>query len=130
MTDNRIKLRMEPELTPVRLEDKVDLDAEIKVAVDSHVTGLGAAGLVVMGLGMLSLVIGTLMFAFGYPERMRTPDVTWEQAKAYGKAIALFVGAGVVLLFLGTSMFFYGRTVLGSGRLDQFNLEEPLEVEV
>ena len=127
--DNRIRLRTEPEMTPVRLEDKIDMDAEIKVAVDSHLTGLGVAGLVALGLGLLGLLVGALMFAFGYPQRMRTPDVTWEEAKAFTRNIALLFGTGVVLLFLGTSMFFYGRTVLGSGRLDSFNLEEPLEVE-
>jgi len=37
-------------------------------------------------------------------------------------------GAGVVLLFFGASSFFYGRTVLGSGSLDQFT-DSDVEVQ-
>lgn len=123
--DNRISLRMEPQLTPVRLEDKVDVNAEIKVAVDSHLTGLGVGGIACIFLGVLSLLVGMMVFAYAFPEHWRgsADDLAHY---SYVKSVAGLVGLGIVLLFLGTSMFFYGRTVLGSGRLDQFSMQESL----
>ncbi|MHB8634471.1 MAG: hypothetical protein ACYDBQ_11005 [Thermoplasmatota archaeon] len=126
--DNRISVRMEPQLTPVRLEDKMDLNAEIKVAVDSHLTGLGMAGLIGIFAGILALVAGLLTFILSYPERwyavIGTAD--YDTSRNLIKTVVGLTGAGVVLLFVGTSMFFYGRTVLGSGHLDRFTMEEPL----
>lgn len=118
MSENRIRVHIEPELTPTRLEDKRDLNAEINVAVDSHMTGLAIFGLVALVLGVLSALVGLLIFGAQYPS---------DTPRQVIKQVVLFLGAGIVLLFLGTSSFFYGRTVLGSGRLDQFATKE-LEV--
>ncbi|MEA3190879.1 MAG: hypothetical protein QOD77_1461 [Thermoplasmata archaeon] len=118
MSENRIRVNIQPELTPTRLEDRRDLNAEINVAVDSHMTGLAVFGVVALVLGVLSALVGLVIFGVQYPSA--APREVIKQA-------VLFLGSGIVLLFLGTSSFFYGRTVLGSGRLDQFATKE-LEV--
>jgi len=119
VSENRIRVRVEPELTPVRLEDKMDLNAEIDVGVDSHLKGLGVVGIVAVALGALCLLIGSMMLGFGYPTPFKGSSADAFH-NAYAKSTILFVGVGVLLLFFGTSAFFYGRTVLGSGHLDQF----------
>lgn len=130
MNENRIRLKLEPQLTPVRLEDKMDLHAEIQVAVDSHLTGVAFFGLACLGLGILSLLVGTIMFAFGYPNPWYSSfgQANWDESRALIKQVILLCASGIVLLFLGASTFFYGRTVLGSGSLDQFT-DSNVQVE-
>lgn len=130
MNENRIRVKLEPQLTPVRLEDKMDLHAEIQVAVDSHLTGLAIFGLVSLAVGILAFLAGAFMFAFGYPDPWYASfgSSTWGESRALIKGVVLFAASGVILLFLGTSTFFYGRTVLGSGSLDQFT-DSDVEVE-
>jgi hypothetical protein len=119
MTENRIRVKVEPELTPVRLEDKMDVHAEIDVGVESHLKGLGVFGAVLATVGALLIVVAAIMFAFGFP----TPwygSIDDAGHNAFVKAVVITAAAGVTFLFVGTSAFFYGRTVLGSGHLDQF----------
>ncbi|MCA1819514.1 MAG: hypothetical protein LC620_05610, partial [Halobacteriales archaeon] len=61
MSENRIRVRVEPELTPTRLEDKMDVNAEIDVGVDTHLKGLGVAGAVCVGVGFVALLAAALM---------------------------------------------------------------------
>lgn len=129
---NRIRVRMEPELTPVRLEDRrLDLREEIQVRVDSHLTALGTAGLLVLGLAILAIIVGSTLFAQGYPQTWYTEGPpgsdAYQASRALIESVLLLWGGGIVGLLLGTSMFFYGRTVLGSGRFDSFATREPLE---
>ena len=123
VSENRIRVKMQPELTPVRLEEKVDVNAEIDVGVETHLKGLGVVGVVLATLGALGMVLACVLFAFGYP----TPwvhDVNDDGANAFVKAVVISGALGVALLFVGTSLFFYGRTVLGSGSLDQYATHE------
>jgi hypothetical protein len=125
MDDNRIRVRLQPELTPARLEDKMDVNAEIDVGVETHLKGLGVFGAVLATVGALAMVVAATMFAFGYP----TPwvhDINDDGANAFVKGVILTAVTGIVLLFVGTSAFFYGRTVLGSGQVDQFATHEVL----
>lgn len=126
--DNRIHLRVEPQLTPVRLEDKMDVNAEIKVAVDASLTGLGVAGIILLGLGSLCVLVGSILLGLGYPSPWYASidSASWGESRDLIERVILFFGSGVLLLLLGTSMFFYGRTVLGSGHLDRFNTELPI----
>lgn len=128
--DNRIRVRVEPELQPVRYEDKMDLNSEIEVGVDTHMKGLGVAGLIAIAVGVLCVLIGAILYTVGYPEPWyaNIADADWADSRALIERVMLLWGGGVVLLFFGTSAFFYGRTVLGSGRLDQFTTKE-MEVE-
>lgn len=123
MSENRIRVKVQPELTPVRLEDKMDVNAEIQVGVNTHLRGLGVAGAVCVGVGTLALLVAALMFFFGYPEPWYGPADDAGHT-AFVKAVILVGATGTVLLFFGTSAFFYGRTVLGSGHLDQFATRE------
>ncbi|HUR60834.1 MAG TPA: hypothetical protein VM286_00525 [Candidatus Thermoplasmatota archaeon] len=128
-SDNRIRVRVEPEMTPIRLEDRMDLNSEIKVAVDSHLKGLAVAGLVAIALGTLLLLVGCIYFTFGYPDLYRgNAPYTFAEATTFIERVVEALAAGVILLFGGTSAFFYGRLVLGSGHLDQFTTQ-ALEVE-
>lgn len=111
LDDNRIRVKFQPELTPVRLQDRMDVKAEIDVGVDTHLKGVGVAGAVAAGTGLLAILVALTMLAFGYPY----PDLS------FVKSVVLLAAAGVILLFLGASAFFYGRTVLGSGHLDEFS---------
>ncbi|MFO1533195.1 MAG: hypothetical protein ABR562_05800 [Thermoplasmatota archaeon] len=119
MSENRIRVRVEPELTPTRLEDKMDVNAEIDVGVDTHLKGLGVAGAVCVGVGFVALLAAALMFLFGYPTPWYGTAADGEHV-AYVKTVVLLGASAVVFLFFGTSAFFYGRTVLGSGHMDQF----------
>src|SRR5688572_24318389 len=127
MSDNRIRLRVEPELTPLRMEDRLDLNAEIKVKVDSHLSGLGIFGLVLIGLATLLLVIGLIIFTSAFPDKWYAESVSYERSREIIQTVVLLLGAGVVFFFLGTSTYFYGRMVLGSGSLDAFQMQETLE---
>lgn len=125
--ENRIKLKVQQDPTPISLQDQVDLKAKIKVEVETHLTGLGMAGVVTLAIGALCVVIGSIFLAVVYP------DNGWSGPARYDdphydivRAIVLLLGIGVTCLMLGTSMFFYGRTVLGSGGLEQFESEERL----
>jgi hypothetical protein len=123
MTENRIRVRMDPELTPVRLEDKMDVNTEIRVAVESHLKGLGVAGLVCMALGFLLILVAAVMFAAGYPDKYHASNgVSLADSHAFIETFVLTSAAGFVLFLFGTSSFFYGRTVLGSGHLDDFSM--------
>ena len=126
---NRIHVRVEPELTPIRLEDRrMGVHAEIDVKVNSRLTGLGILGVFAISLGALLLLVACLTFAFGYPEKYHARgDITEAESDAFIELVVLSAAAGVILLFLGTSMFFYGRTVLGSGMLDRYSSLEPIE---
>ena len=128
--DNRIRVRLQPEMQPVRYEDRMDLNSEIAVGVDTHMKGLSVAGLVAIAVGVLCVLIGSIMLGLGYPETWQSSitDSDYAESRALIERVMLFLGSGIVLLFFGTSAFFYGRTVLGSGHLDQFTTKE-VEVE-
>ncbi|MES2154299.1 MAG: hypothetical protein V4510_04110 [bacterium] len=129
MNENRIRVRLEPEMTPVRLEDKMDLHAEIQVAVDSHLTGLAVFGMVAIAVGILGIVAGAVYFVSGYPDKYHAANgVTVADSHNFIESIVLLMGSGIVLLFFGASAFFYGRTVLGQGSLDQFT-DSDVEVQ-
>ncbi len=129
MNENRIRVKLEPQMTPVRLDDKMDLHAQIDVAVDSHLTGLAVFGMVAIALGVLSILIGSVYFVSGYPDKYHaTNGVTIDDSHNFIETVILLTGTGVVLLFFGASAFFYGRTVLGSGSLDQFT-DSDVEVQ-
>lgn len=129
MTSNRITLRLEPELTPVRMDDKLDLNAEIKVKVDSHLTGLGVFGLILVGIGTVLLLTGAFLFWWAWPDQWNAETVSYARSRQLVEAVVLLIGAGLTALFFGTSSFFYGRTVLGSGSLDAFQMQESLEAQ-
>jgi hypothetical protein len=123
--ENRIRVRMQDELTPVRREERVDLNAEIKVDVDSHLKGLAVAGLAAIGLGTILLLAGAIMFTLGYPETYHgCGGACIPESHTFILWVVELLAAGIILLFVGTSSFFYGRTVLGSGHLDQFSTQE------
>ena len=123
--ENRIRVRMQDEMTPVRREERIDLNAEIKVDVDSHLKGLAVAGLVAIALGTLLVLVGAIMFTMGYPETFHGCGGTCiEESHGMILWVIELLAAGIILLFVGTSSFFYGRTVLGSGHLDQFTTQE------
>jgi hypothetical protein len=126
--DNRIRLRVQQEATPISLQDQVDLKAKIKVEVETHLTGLGMGGVLVLALGALLVVIGAVVFAIVYPDNGWSGPAQPFSDSHYDvvRAVVLLLGLGITGLMLGTSMFFYGRTVLGSGGLEQFEAEERL----
>lgn len=127
-TENRIRLRVQQEATPISLQDQVDLKAKIKVEVETHLTGLGMAGVVTLAIGALCVVIGSVFLAIVYPDNgWSGPSQPFSDPHyTVVRTIVLLLGVGVTSLMLGTSMFFYGRTVLGSGGLEQFESEERL----
>jgi len=126
--ENRIKLKVQQEPTPISLQDQVDLKAKIKVEVETHLTGLGMGGVVVLAVGALCVVVACVWLAIVYPNNgWRGPAQPFSDAHyAIVRSIVLLMGVGVTGLMLGTAMFFYGRTVLGSGGLEQFESEEQL----
>jgi hypothetical protein len=126
--ENRIRLRVQQEATPISLQDQVDLKAKIKVDVETHLTGLGMGGVVVLALGALFVVIGSIWLAAVYPDRGWSGPAQPFSDPHYTtvRSIVVLLGLGITSLMLGTSMFFYGRTVLGSGGLEQFESEEKL----
>jgi hypothetical protein len=128
MTENRIKVKVEPEMTPIRLEDRMDLNSEIKVAVGSHLKGLAVVGLVAIALGTLLVLAGSIYFTLGYPDLYHaTRGYTILESHTFIERVVEVLAAGVILLFGGTSAFFYGRLVLGSGHLDQFSTNAEVE---
>lgn len=126
--ENRIKLRVQQEATPISLQDQVDLKAKIKVEVETHLTGLGMGGVVVLAVGALCVVLGCILFASVYPDNGWSGPAQPFSDRHYDivRGVVLLLGVGITALMLGTSMFFYGRTVLGSGGLEQFESEERL----
>ncbi len=123
--DNRIRLKVQQEATPISLQDQVDLKAQIKVDVETHLTGLGMGGVIALALGAIALVVGSVVFLSVYPDQWYgdASDMTHYR---YVRTVELSWGAGIILLLLGTAMFFYGRTVLGSGGLQQLESIESL----
>lgn len=127
-TENRIKVKVEPELTPIRLEDRMDLNSEIKVSVGSHLRGLAVVGLVGIAVGTLLVLVGSIYFTLGYPDQYHAlHGYTVDQSHAFIERVVEILAAGIILLFAGTSSFFYGRLVLGSGHLDQFSTQAEVE---
>ena len=126
--ENRIRLKVQQEATPISLQDQVDLKAKIKVEVETHLTGLGMAGVVTLAVGALCVVLGSIYLAVVYPDNGWSGPAQPFSDPHYTtvRTIVLLLGFGVTCLMLGTSMFFYGRTVLGSGGLEQFESEEQL----
>lgn len=126
--DNRIKLKVQQEATPISLQDQVDLKAKINVEVETHLTGLGMGGVVVLAIGALLVVIGAIVFAVVYPDNGWSGPAQPFSDPHYDvvRAVVLLLALGITGLMLGTSMFFYGRTVLGSGGLEQFEAAERL----
>lgn len=126
--DNRIRLKVQQEATPISLQDQVDLKAQIKVDVETHLTGLGMAGVIALALGALCAVIGFVWLAVVYPDNGWSGPAQPFSDPHYGvvRSIVLLVAGGVTFLMLGTAMFFYGRTVLGSGGLQQLESIESL----
>jgi hypothetical protein len=126
--ENRIRLKVQQEPTPISLQDQVDLKAKIKVEVETHLTGLGMAGVVTLAIGALCVVIGSVFLAVVYPDNGWSGPAQPFSDPHYAvvRTIVLLLGVGVTCLLLGTSMFFYGRTVLGSGGLEQFESEEHM----
>ncbi|MCA1810627.1 MAG: hypothetical protein LC623_01285 [Halobacteriales archaeon] len=128
MTENRIKVKVEPEMTPIRLEDRMDLNSEIKVSVGSHLKGLAVVGLVGIALGTLLVLAGSIYFTTGYPDLYHaTHGYTVQESHTFIERVVEVLAAGIILLFGGTSAFFYGRLVLGSGHLDQFSTQAEVE---
>lgn len=125
--EDTIHVRIRPELTPVRTENRINLNAAIDVAVKSRLTGLGIVGVIALAAGVFALLAGALVFMDAYPEKWYAQTVPWAESRAIIELVVLLFGGGIVALFLGTSMFFYGRTVLGSGELDQFQMQENVE---
>lgn len=126
--DNRIKLKVQQEATPISLQDQVDLKAKINVEVETHLTGLGMGGVLVLAVGALLVVVGAVVFAIVYPDNGWSGPAQPFSDPHYDvvRAVVLLLALGITGLMLGTSMFFYGRTVLGSGGLEQFEAEERL----
>lgn len=126
--ENRIRLRVQQEATPISLQDQVDLKAQIKVDVETHLTGLGMAGVIALALGALCLVVGCVILASTYPDNGWSGPAQPFSDPHYDtvRSVVLLMGGGVTLLMLGTAMFFYGRTVLGSGGLQQIESLETL----
>ncbi len=123
--ENRIRLKVQQEATPISLQDQIDVKAQIKVDVETHLTGLGMAGVVSLTLGAILLIFGCVMWVIIYPDE-------WGGYVGDGGSFTktLIVeelwGFGFTSLMLGTAMFFYGRTVLGSGGLQQMESIESL----
>src|SRR5215210_2951569 len=115
--ENRIKLKVQQDPTPISLQDQVDLKAKIKVEVETHLTGLGMAGVVTLAVGALCVVIGSIFLAVVYPDNGWSGPAQPFTHRHYDvvRTVVLLLGFGVTCLMVGTSMFFYGRTVLGSG---------------
>src|ERR1041385_4134686 len=109
--ENRIRLRVQQEATPISLQDQVDLKAKIKVDVETHLTGLGMGGVVVLALGALFVVIGSIWLAAVYPDRGWSGPAQPFSDPHYttGRSLVLPLGPRLTCLVLGTSMFFYGR---------------------
>lgn len=130
MSQNRITVKIEPELQPTRLEDRMDVNAEIKVDVDTRFTKLAIFGIAAMAVGFIAIFLGSILFALNYPDpwyaSMADAD-KWLRSRNAIKAVGVSLAIGIIALLLGASAFFHGRTVLGAGRLDQFATKE-LEV--
>ncbi|MEK6975531.1 MAG: hypothetical protein AABY18_04220 [Candidatus Thermoplasmatota archaeon] len=126
--ENRIRLKVQQEATPISLQDQVDLKAQIKVDVETHLTGLGMGGVIALTLGALCLLVGCITLAATYPDNGWSGPAQPFSDSHYDlvRAVVLLIGVGVTLLMLGTAMFFYGRTVLGSGGLQQLESIESL----
>lgn len=126
--ENRIRLKVQQEATPISLQDQVDLKAQIKVDVETHLTGLGMAGVIALTLGALAIVIGSIILAATYPDNGWSGPAQPFSDPHYDvvRSVVLLIGVGITLLMLGTAMFFYGRTVLGSGGLQQLESIESL----
>ena len=123
--ENRIRLKVQQEATPISLQDQVDVKAQIKVDVETHLTGLGMAGVVCLALGALLLLIGCALFVAVYPSGWGGFVGQWSTFRNT-LTIELLWGVGATFLMLGTAMFFYGRTVLGSGGLQHLESQEIL----
>ena len=124
-TENRIRLKVQQEATPISLQDQIDVKAQIKVDVETHLTGLGMVGVVCLALGALLLIIGCVMFVAVYPQGWGGVIGQWADFRNT-RTIELLWGVGATFLMIGTAMFFYGRTVLGSGGLQQMESQEIL----
>lgn len=105
----------------------VDVEAEIEIKVDSRLTGLGRTGVVVMALGAVATLVGAILFIASYPETWTGNGATFEESTAAVRTVVLLASAGITLIFLGASMFFHGRQVLGSGSFDHLSLLSELD---
>lgn len=122
---NRIRLKVQQEATPISLQDQVGLKAQIKVDVETHLTGLGVFGVFFLALGAVLLIGGSLFWVTIYPEEWGG-YVGDDSSFTKTLLVEQMWGFGFTFLMLGTAMFFYGRTVLGSGGLQQLESLESL----
>ncbi len=128
--DNRIQVPVDSSFSSGRRLDRMDLHGELDIHVETNLGPSGIAGVVMLALGALALLIGAAFFLNGFPDTWYgAGDITFEESKRLVERVMISSGLGVILLFAGTSLYFYGRTTRGAGSLDQYRLDDNLKVE-
>lgn len=108
-----------PIRVPVRLpheeqrETTVDVHTEIEMRMGARLRGFSRAGLVLVILGAVATTLSLLLFAFAFPDYVFAIKVEAAVARLVTKALVLGFGLGATLVLFGTTLFFYGRSVVG-----------------
>ncbi len=126
--DNRVRVNVGASSVEEH-ERNIDVRADIGVSMSNQATPSATIGIVLMVLGGIGLLIGSVMYLIGYPDRWYgTGGVTVEESKQWVESIVLLVGLGIILAVYGTSLYYFGRHVAGRGRLQHFRLGETMEM--
>lgn len=98
-------------------EERLDLD------VEAERTRTAWFGLVVLALGALWLLIACIVFLIGYPDAWYALDRSLDASRRHIRLVMSLFGAGTVALFLGASLYFFGRRIRGEATVDAIRLE-------
>lgn len=123
MSESRLTLDVHDEWrTDSEADVRLGTDLRVDVAVDRG--AMAWVGLILFLIGALLLLAGAAVFVLGYPDRWYAVNgYSLAESRSYIRAVLSLFGASFVGIFLGGSLYFYGRSIRGTGRVDGITLE-------
>lgn len=106
---------------------EVDTSADVEVVVQSRLTALSTVGVVMAATGIVSLAVGLILFLVAFPDRWYGIGTETATARTFVEATVAAGGLGLLLILLGSTLFFYGRGVLGVGSVEHFEGRQGVE---
>lgn len=116
------------------VHEEWETDEEADVALGTHLDvdvsvdrgAMAWTGFVLLLLGAVLILVAGIIFVLGYPSRWYAiNDYTLAESRSYIRLVLTLFGLSFVNIFLGSSLYLYGRSVTGTGRVDGIRMEAP-----
>jgi len=123
--NNRVTLDVHDEWQ-TDAEKDLSVRSDLAVNVDTERTPIAWIGLVTMLVGSVLFTVGGFLFAAAYPDAWYALDRAVAASQGRIRLIMTMMGLGTVGVFLGTSMYFFGRSMRGRGQVDRIRMGDSL----